>query len=128
MGTHRTYCPVEAVPTCGKVRKIRGGAPPVLAMGLRVAVRRAALHFVCETRCRRRLEQMVDLGVVPPKAVVARKTLALTQVGLVVDDPFPFPWQFVMSKVGELRPTQVDAVMVAVRCVMKYAVIHICVL
>jgi len=41
----------------------------------------------------------VGLGVVPPEVVVARKTAALKQVGLVVDDPFLFPWLFVMLEV-----------------------------
>lgn len=60
---------------------------------------------------------MVGLGVVPPKAVVARKT-ALKQVGLVTDDPFPFPWLFVMLEMGALKLMRVDVVMVAGRCVM----------
>jgi hypothetical protein len=65
----------------------------------------------------------------PPKGVVASKTAALKQVGLMVNDPFPFPWLFVMLEVGALKPMRVDAVMVAGRCVMmKYAGIHICVM
>lgn len=52
---------------------------------------------------------------------MASKTAALKQVGLVVDDPFPFPWLFVMLEVGALKPMRADAVMVAGRCVMmKY--------
>jgi hypothetical protein len=132
MGTHRTYCPVEAEPTCGKVRRTHGGAPLVLATGPRVAVRRVALHFVYETRCRWCWKQMlttVGLGVVRPEAVVASKTAALKQVGLVVNDPFPFPWLFVILDVGALRPMRADAVMVAGRCMMmKHAGVHICVL
>jgi hypothetical protein len=68
----------------------------------------------------------VGLGVVPTEAVVARKTAALKQVGLVVDDPFPFHWLFVMLEV--LKPTRAGVVMVAGRCVMKHARIRICVL
>jgi hypothetical protein len=53
---------------------------------------------------------------------VASKTAALKQVDLLVDDPFPFPWLFVMLEVGALKPMRADAVMVAGRCVMmKYA-------
>jgi hypothetical protein len=53
--------------------------------------------------------------VVPPKAVVASKTAALKQAGLVLDDPFPFPWLLVMLEVGALKPMRADVVMVAGR-------------
>jgi hypothetical protein len=56
-----------------------------------------------------------SLGVVRPEVVVASKTAALKQVGLVVDDPFPFPRLFVRLEVGALKPMQADAVMVAGR-------------
>lgn len=69
----------------------------------------------------------MGLGVVPPEAVVARKTAALRQVGLVVDDPFPFPWLFVML-VEALKPMRAGVVMVAGRCVMKHTEKRICIL
>jgi hypothetical protein len=61
----------------------------------------------------------MGLGVVPPEAVVARKTAALRQVGLVVDDPFPFPWLFVMLEVEALKPMRAGVVMVAGRSGLK---------
>ena len=67
--------------------------------------------------------------MVPLEAVVARVMAALKQVGLVMVDPFPFPWLFVTPEMGVLKPMRADVVMVAGRCVMmKYAGIHICVL
>ena len=45
-------CPVEAEPTYGRERRTRGGVPPVPAVDQHVAVQRAALHFVYETRYR----------------------------------------------------------------------------
>src|SRR5260370_14158670 len=109
MVTIRTYCPVEVEPTCGKVRRRPDGVPPVPEGGLRAAVRRAALHFACETHCRwcwKQMQTTVGLAMVPPKAVVARKTTARTQVGLVLDDLFPFPLLFVMLVMGALKPLQ----------------------
>jgi hypothetical protein len=57
------------------------------------------------------MQTAMILGVETPRAVEARKTAALTQVGLVGDNPCP--WLFVMPEVGAPRPMRAGAVMVA---------------
>jgi len=65
------------------------------------------------------MQTTVGQGVVSLKAVEAKATAALAQAGLVWNDPFPFPWLFVMLEVGAPKPMRAGAVMVAERCVME---------
>jgi hypothetical protein len=63
------------------------------------------------------MQTTVGLGVVSLTAFEARKTAALAQADLVVNDPFPSPWLFVMPEEGAPKPMRAGAVMVAEHCV-----------